>query len=39
MASSYYDLIKNCNIVSQEEIDKLDCVISPSEVDSFYSPS
>ena len=39
LADSYYDLIKNCNIVSQEEIDKLDCVISPSEVDSFYSPS
>lgn len=39
LADSYYDLIKNCNIVSQEEIDKLDCIISPSEIDSFYSPS
>lgn len=35
LAGSYYDLIKNCNIVSQEEIDKLDCVISPDEVGSL----
>jgi len=39
LADSYYDLIKKYNIVSQEEIDKLDCVISLSEVNSFYSPS
>jgi hypothetical protein len=37
LADSYYDLIKTHNIVSQEEIDKLDCVIHNKEVNSFYS--
>ena len=36
LADSYYDLIKTHNIVSQEEIDKLDCVIHNKEVNSFY---